>query len=45
MFAQIGLRKSVAAVTSPSRASFFLVSGPAHGETGHDAHGTGQCDE
>ena len=36
---------TVTAVTSASRESFSLVSGPAHGETGLDADGRGICDE
>jgi hypothetical protein len=37
--------KSVTAVTSPSRASFSMMSGSAHGETGHDANERGNSNE
>jgi hypothetical protein len=42
---ELVLANAPAAVTSCSRASFFLVSRPAHGETGTDTDGRGTSDE
>lgn len=42
---EIVLHKSLGAVTSPSRASFCMVSGAAHGETVIDTNERGHHDE
>jgi hypothetical protein len=39
------VHKSVTAVTSPSRASFCMVSEAAHGESVNDTIGRGSSDE
>jgi hypothetical protein len=43
--AELVLVNAPTAVTSRSRASFFLVSRPAHGETGPGTDGRGTSDE
>ena len=45
MAQEIVFRNAPQPVTSPSCASFFMVSRPAHGETGTGANERGTSDE